>query len=127
MTPDGAEVIYAYTRAMAIADGVLVAVPSELAREAGIVVPAVLTAGAWHEAVAVPPHLRGIQDVTGRLWDVLTMLRIAIRRSRDDDDRVDFQVLVYDGARHKTVDLYALSGPGDDGELVITIMRTDED
>jgi hypothetical protein len=124
---DVSELIYAYTRAQAIADGMLIEVPPELAREAGIVVPTVLTAGAWHEAVDVPPHLKGIQDVNGRLWDVLTMLRIAIGRSRDEDERVDFQVLVYDGARHKTVELYALSGPGDDGEHVITVLLPGED
>lgn len=57
------ELIYAYTRAMAIDDGMLVEVPAELAREAGFTVHVALTAGAWHEAVAVPPHLRGLQVV----------------------------------------------------------------
>jgi hypothetical protein len=120
------ELIFAYTRAQAIDDGMLVAVPAELGREAGLTVPAALTHGAWHEAVDVPPHLKGIQDETGRLWDVLTMLRHAIRRA-PDGDRVDFQVLVYDGARHRTVDLYALIGPGDDGEPIITMMLPGED
>ena len=72
-------VIYAYTRAQAIADGVLVDV-SKLAREAGFKIPVAVTAGVWAECVAVP---KGIlcQDETGRLWDVLMMLRHAIATS----------------------------------------------
>lgn len=118
--------IYAYTRAQALEDGMLIAVPADTAREAGFTIHVALTAGAYHAAVDVPPHLAGIQDVTGRLWDVLTMLRHAIRGS-GDADRVTFQVLVYDGARSRTVDLYALCGPGDDGEPVITVMLPGED
>jgi hypothetical protein len=120
------ELIYAYTRAQAIEDGMLAAVPAELARQAGFTLHVALTSAAWHDAAAVPPHLSGIQDVTGRLWDVLTMLRLAIRRA-PDGDRVDFQVLVFDGKRHNTVDLCALIGPGDDGEAVLTVMLPDED
>jgi hypothetical protein len=123
---DGAELIYAYTRAVAISDGMLIEVPAELARQAGFTVHTAMTAGAHHAAVDVPPHLRGLQDETGRLWDVLTVLRRAIRGS-GDGDRVDFRVLVFDGARHRTVDLYALIGPGDDGEPVMTILLPGED
>lgn len=121
------ELIYAYTRAQALEDGMLVAAPADLAREAGITVHVALTAGAYAEAVHVPPELQGSQDVTGRLWDVFTMLRHAIKQSGGDGDRVDFQVLVYDGTRHTPVDLYALIGPGDDGEPVMTMMLEGED
>lgn len=120
------ELIFAYTRADALADGVLVEAPAELARQAGFTVHVALTAGAWSSAVAVPPHLKGLQDETGRLWDVLAVLRRAIR-SAGETDRADFRVLVFDGARHRSVDLYALIGPGDDGEPVITVMLPGED
>jgi hypothetical protein len=121
------ELIYAYTRAQAIDDGMLIEVPAELADQAGIVVPVALSAGAWSEAVAVPPHLAGIQDVTGRLWDVLTVLATRIRRMRGGCDRVDFEVYVYDGARHRKTPLYAQIGPGDDGGAVMTVMLPGED
>lgn len=123
---DGAELIFAYSRAQALEDGVLAEVPAKLAREAGFTVHVALTAGARGAAVAVPPHLRGLQDETGRLWDVLTVLRRAIAAA-PDGDRVDFQVYVYDGVGHRPVGLYALIGPGDDGDPVITVMLPTED
>ena len=43
---DDAEVIYAYTRAQALEDGVLVDA-SEIAREAGIGFPVALTRAVW--------------------------------------------------------------------------------
>jgi hypothetical protein len=45
-------VIHAYTRADALRDGNLVAVPDALAREAGITVPVALTRAAWEDCVA---------------------------------------------------------------------------
>ncbi|WTE31817.1 hypothetical protein OH735_00045 [Streptomyces sp. NBC_01618] len=49
---DPDEIIHAYTRARALADGVLVAADADLAREAGFRVPVALTSAVW---VAVPP------------------------------------------------------------------------
>jgi hypothetical protein len=120
-------VIFAYTRAQAIADGVLVDV-SKLAREAGFKIPVAVTAGVWAECVAVPLGVTG-QDETGRLWDVLNMLRHAIA-TNGEGDRVDFAVHVRkDNKESKPplVPLYAVCGPGDDAEPVITVMTIGED
>jgi hypothetical protein len=83
-----AEVIFRYTRAQALDDGVLVAVPAALATEAGFRWPIALTAAAWADTVAWDedtearkPSPTG-QDETGRLWDVLTMTRHAEALSR---------------------------------------------
>ena len=46
-------VIFSYTRAQAIADGVLIDA-TELAKEAGFRIPVAVTAGVWGECVAVP-------------------------------------------------------------------------
>lgn len=59
-----------------------VAVDPNLAREAGFVVPVVLTPAAWNEAVAwsdADTDETGAvgQSETGRLWDVLHMARRA--------------------------------------------------
>ena len=86
-------VIFTYTRAQAFADGFLIDVSSKLAREAGFRYPVALTAGVWAECVAVPEGVTG-QDETGRLWDILTMLRFAIARQKGDGERVDFAVHV---------------------------------
>jgi hypothetical protein len=120
-------VIFAYTRADAIADGVLVDV-SDLAREAGFKIPVAVTAGVWAECVAVPTGVTG-QDTAGRLWDVLNMLRHAIAKS-SGGDRVDFAVHVRTDNREGTpplVSLYALCRPGDDAEPVVTVMLDGED
>jgi hypothetical protein len=65
-----ADLIHRYSRADALADGVLIDV-SAVAWEAGFKVPVALTAAAWTKCVAVPPGV-ACQDEAGRLWDVLT-------------------------------------------------------
>lgn len=120
-------VIYSYTRAQAIADGVLVDV-SKLAREAGFKIPVAVTAGVWAECVAVPKGVT-CQDETGRLWDILMVLRYSIAKS-PDVSRIDFAVHVRNDNREGTpplVSLYALCGPGDDAEPVVTVMLPHED
>lgn len=121
------DLISAYTRKQAIEDGVLVDV-TETAREAGFVIPVAVTAGVWAECVRVPEGVMG-QDEAGRLWDVLTMLRLAVRRA-SEGSRVDFAVHVRRDDSDGTpplVSLYALCGPGDDAEPVVTVMLPDED
>ena len=61
----GAEVIYAYTRKDALADGVQIDV-SEVAREAGLKFPVYLTRAVWEGYVRVPDGVR-CQDEKGRL------------------------------------------------------------
>ena len=122
------QVIHSYTRAQAIADGVLVDV-TERAKEAGFRFPVAVTAGVWAECVAVPDGV-SCQDETGRLWDLLMLLRFAIARYRGDMERVNFAVHVRNDNREgdpPLVQLYALCGPGDNAEPVITVMNTDED
>jgi hypothetical protein len=125
---DDAEVIYAYTRAQAIEDGVLVDV-SEMAKEAGIKYPVTLTASVYSKYVEVPEGAVA-QDESGRLWDILGMLRCQIRCSQGDT--LHFQLYVRNHNRERLTrqdlaTLKAVCGPGDDGEPVVTIMLPDED
>jgi hypothetical protein len=125
---ENAEVIHRYTRADAIRDGVLIDV-SAAARETGFRFPVALTAAVWSKCVAVPPGV-ACQDEAGRLWDVLTMLRFAIRGQRGDGAEVRFAVHVRNDVREGTpplVRLKALCGPGDEGEPVVTVMLPEED
>lgn len=119
------EVIYQYTRAQAIEDGVLIDV-SENAREAGIIFPTAVTAAVWAECVTVPKTAE-CQDEIGRLWDILTVLRFSIRQSRGGRE-IAFTVAVQnDSHKPQPVQLKALCGPGDSAEPVITIMLPHED
>ena len=124
MTFDG---IHRYTRANALRDGVLIDV-TPTALEAGIRYPVALTAAAWAECVAVPPGVE-CQDEAGRLWDVLWLLRRAIRGSKDGAGELRFGVHVRNDNREGTpplVRLKAVCGPGDGGEPVVTVMLPDE-
>ena len=113
------DLIYSYSRAQALADGVLVDV-SERARCHGIKYPTACTAGvlALIEAIEKPhPTLRQVQ-VLGRTDAVLVAMLAAIRQARGTD-RVTFQAL---GAA-----LWAQCGPGDAAAAVITVMLEGED
>jgi uncharacterized protein DUF6573 len=140
------EEIFRYTRAQAIADGVLVDLTTAtddrgqlLCKEAGFKVPVAITRGAWSKTVEAGGtwkpsgdgevlELSGGQSLTGRIWDVLWMLRVACGGS-SSSDRVHFQVLVdvHGNGRHDLVRLWALCGPGDDARPVMTIMLEGED
>jgi hypothetical protein len=63
------EIVYAYTRKQAVADGVQVDVTTT-AQEAGIKFPVFITRGVFESYVAVPEGVNG-QDEAGRLWDVI--------------------------------------------------------
>lgn len=124
---EGADIIDAYTRAQAIKDGQLIDV-SETAREAGIRFPVALTASVWHAYVVPDERSRKYgQSEQGRLWDILWLLRCAIR-SGNNGDTVSFQVrFIMKEQQLRVVTLKAVCGPGDDLEPVITIMTPDED
>jgi len=125
---DFGPVIYAYTRAQAVADGVQVEV-TKTAKEAGISFPVFLTRTVFDAYVAVPPDVQG-QDEAGRLWDIVWMLRFAIIRSHGHGDRVPVALYVRnDNHRAKLVKLIATCGPldMDDPQPAITVMMPDED
>lgn len=110
------DVIDCYTRADAIADGVLVdATPA--ARELGIALPAALTAGAWEAlGCADGAELR-------RVLDAVVLALVIEGRLRRDVDRVDLVLRAPAG----WVACWAGVGAGDEGEPVLTVMREGED
>jgi len=121
-------VIYSYTRAQAVADGVQVEV-SKVAAEAGIRFPVFLTRGVYDAYVTVPPDVTA-QDEAARLWDVVWMLRFAILRSRPGTDRIPVALYVRnDNTRSRLVKLVATCGPldMDDPSPAITVALPDED
>lgn len=130
-------IVFSYTRAMAIADGALIDLTAEgaetakLVREAGFKLPVAMTSAAFGETVGHQgQELPAGQSLAGRLWDVLMMLRFAIRKSGGQTDRVHFKVSVWDGPGEndrRAVNLWALIGPGDTPEPVLTIMLEGED
>ena len=126
-------VVFAYSRAQAIEDGMLVDV-TETAREAGFRIPVALSRSVWDRLVALPEGYQGFQDEAGRLWDVLWMARhYALGAS--NSDRVKMCVLVRDIRKdlcdsnrppRKHFPIVAI-GSGDRGEAVVTVMFPEDD
>lgn len=122
------DVIYAYTRAQALADGVLIDV-TDLAKEAGFTWPVAVTDHLYTEyLVPALPLLAEGQSLTGRLWDILNVLRFAISQSKDES-YLRFTVLfaMAPGTAPVPVDLVSVAGPADDGSPCLTIMLPEDD
>jgi hypothetical protein len=119
------DVIYGYSRAQAIEDGILVDV-SETAREAGIKFPVALTRTVWDKYITPDPRAeKWGQSESGRLWDTLWMLRNAAKRGGSE---IMYQLYFIMAAKQKRlVTLKALCGPGDNTEPVISVMLPEED
>ncbi len=127
------DVISTYTRAQAIADGVLVEAGS-LIKENVFNWPVALTSAAWDDCVAWSDddsEKQVYQDQSGRLWDVLYMAACEIRNSNGSGEQMLFQLyrVPRDGKAMEAelVTLKLIVGPGDQGEPVITIMLPNED
>ncbi|HOW51467.1 MAG TPA: hypothetical protein PLV42_05420 [bacterium] len=74
------EIIYSYTRAEAIRDGVLIYV-SEMAKEAGFIYPVAVTSRVWENCIAWDNDVEPVyQDELGRLWDIVSMMQRAAMR-----------------------------------------------
>lgn len=124
--------IYAYTRAQALEDGVLVDV-TEAAKEAGFRVPVAMTTAAWADTVEwteADSKRQTEQDQSGRLWDVLWMAYLAVR-SGGTESRKAFQLVRVPrggrGVRPRLTTLHIHIGPDDAGDPVITILIPNED
>jgi len=132
--PDADELIHVYTRAQALADGVLVAADADLAKDAGFRVPVALTSAVREDCVVWSDQdsSRQVpQDESGRLWDVLFMSSVAIRDSGGGGGQVTVNLLRVprDGRARQArrVQIVCAIGPGDRAEPVITIMQPGED
>ena len=120
-------VVYAYSREQAIADGVLVDV-TEQAKAIGFRIPTVVTATLYQGYVKPPAGLEAEgQSVTGGLHDLMVLALFAARRTINTD-RVTFKVdFLMAPGRKETVDVIVHIGPGDEGEPVLTIMLPEDD
>lgn len=117
--------IHIYTRKQAIEDGDLVDV-SKLAEEAGFKIPVAVSRAVWADCI-VPSEIdrSSGQSEDGRLWDLLFMLRVEIRKG-GNGSTVYFKVAFLQQRKLKVSLLVATIGPGDDAEPVITVMKPGE-
>ena len=102
---------------------------TKTAQEAGIKFPVFITRTAFDAYVTVPPNVTG-QDEAGRLWDVVWMLRFAIRKAVQGQSRLPFALYVRnDNRAPRLVKLVAMCGAldMDDPQPAIMVMMPDED
>lgn len=129
-SPLGA-VIFGYSRAQAISDGVLIDV-SAMAKETGFTVPVAMTSAAWTNCVEwsdKDSRRQTHQDESGRLWDVLWMAHLAARRAQGGTIVFTLHRVPRGGSGRmpRKVTLHMHIGPGDATEPVITVMMSGED
>lgn len=127
------EVVHRYTRAEALADGVLIDA-GPMAQEAGFQWPVALTTAVWQSCVAWTDDdsLRQVhQDESGRLWDVLFMAAWSARSHADAGATLLYELYCVprDGIskQPRRTRLKLTVGPGDGGEPVMTILLPIED
>jgi hypothetical protein len=127
------KVISVFTRAQALADGVLIDA-GPMAQEAGFRWPVAITAAAWEDCVAwadADSERQIHQDQSGRLWDVLFMAAFEARARADAGQKLLFELYrVPRNGRSTDAELTTLKlvvGPGDDREPVMTILLPRED
>ena len=124
-------VIYAYTRAQAIADDVLVDV-TETSKEVGFKLPVAITEALHNHLTPTKADTAIGQDYDGRLWDVLWLAAFTIKLADRGTDTVTFTVVLQEveakSGQPEKVDLRlrAVCGPGDEGEPVFTIGFPDD-
>ena len=132
-SPFFVEVVFSYSRAQVIADGVLIDV-TDTAREAGFRWPVAISGGVWADCVAwsaMDSAKQTPQDESGRLWDVVFMAAYAARTQTGGGAQLlyDLSRVPRDGEARQAVitTLKLIVGPGDGGEAVVTILSPDED
>ncbi len=133
-----ATLISSYSRADALADGVLIDL-STIGRDAGLRFPVAITRAAWEAWIGWTDDdtkRQTYQDEPGRAWDVVHMLAVKLRavtrsRPNDTNSRVEFQFFAVPrggrGTRPRLTTLKCICGPGDDAEPVLTILTLTED
>ncbi len=130
---EDAEIIHAYSRADAIRDGALISVDETLSKQAGLNFPVALCRDVWDTYVDwtdADTKRQTHQDLKGRLWDILCMLKFAILLSKNVNDRLRFSLRVVPkglnskAKQAKLIHLWAHIHPGDELEPVITISST---
>lgn len=125
---DDFNLIYSFTRTMALESGVLIDVTNQ-AKEAGFKFHTVVTDNLFHSYIVPPAGLEGEgQSIAGRLHDVFFVLLAAIRSFKAATDYAEIDVLfLMAPGRQEKVKVIAVVGPGDEGEPVMTIMLPGDD
>jgi hypothetical protein len=115
------EIIYSYSRAQALEDGVLVDLTQFQNIREHWKIPVACTDTVWNAIEgAVQRHGK---DFEGICHDISIVAKLAIRRATPGQTTIRFSVVI--GHAHKDLKLHV--GPGDAAEPVLTLMLPHED
>ena len=127
------KLVYSYSRAQAIEDGILVDV-TDMAKAIGIKWHVAVTSSVWFDFIEWTEDDRkkqGLDDTECRLWHIVFTLHLAIKKADKHADIIFYEldILPRDGFsyRVKRTKLKAVVSAGDYFEPVITIMLPNED
>ncbi len=112
------EPIHVYTRAQAIADGVLVDVTPWA--QGIFKIPVVLTSALWAVLEDIPHPPEDNSVVSARAREVLAAAAVA-GAAKQDSDRATFTMLLQVTSGLRSLDLLTVCGPGDTPDPVVTI------
>lgn len=93
------DLIYRYSAEDAMQDGHLMEVDRATSKEAGFKWPVRITSGVYLLVKPSEEALSYGQDFEGRLWDVLTMARLAIQQAPDGENLISFVVHFQNGPK----------------------------
>jgi len=120
-------IVHSYTRADAIADGVLVDLTASYPEECRLYrYPVACSAAVWSLVDQAVTNRRHYNDQAGVVWDIMYMSQRGII-ARPDAQTVLFKVVITGTGTKKIHTMKAVCGPGDNLEPVITIMLPEED
>lgn len=124
ITPDGVSLFATDFRAQALREGLLVDV-SQMAQEVGFAFPVAVTKNLWDDIQAIP-QAYAIEDVEGRLWDVLMMGKHAVMQNPADRTELRYHVVLHVGNTN-VYPVRLVCHPGDAMEPVITLSNPEKD
>jgi hypothetical protein len=124
-------IIHTYTRKQAIEDGVLMDLTrpgfDRLLKMLGIKIHTVMTATAFGQVVTRDFDSDHAGQAIGNTLMVLAAFRKEVDRKMRAKENIDRVYFTVPGLDNQDVELWALIGPGDEGEPVLTIMLVGED
>lgn len=121
--PDSSKphIIFSYTRADALADGVLIDI-TPTAQTYGFKLPTAISDALYHGYVVPPEGLLGQgQSLEGRMHDLLTLAMIAARKGLEQDSVYLHVLFLMKPGKLEKVRVVLHVGPGDSAEPVLTL------
>ena len=122
------DVIYSYSRADAVRDGVLIDI-TDIAKRFGFKYPVAITSNLYFTYINQNGGLNSVNQIDNtRLIDLLTAMYYSIKNCKDSKTNFVTVKITIKPSPNETseIEVWAHCGPADDYRLVITIMLPED-